>query len=402
MPVVSLSLRHARHLQLAAQGLLRPARKKAQFDDLLNAIDRMSLLQIDTIHVVARSPYIVLFSRLGDYPQRWLEDALAAGQLFEYWAHEACFIPIMDYALFRHRMLNPQYPDWKYDHKWMATWQNEISELLGYIAKNGPVRSADFAAPGGNKPGWWAWKPHKRHLENLFSAGELMVRERRNFHRVYDLRQNVMPDWDDARDAFNETEAVRQMLRNSARRLGVFRPVWLADYYRLKQAPVKELLAEWVISGEVVPVNVETLGQCYLHQSLISELEVMPVATHSTLLSPFDPLVWDRRRLPELFAFDYRLECYTPEQRRQYGYFVLPVLHRGELKGRLDAKMLRKEKTLLVKQFWLEKGVKITQKLLDDLRLAVLRFARWQGAESVRLEKLPHEVLEAWKKNWPL
>ncbi|WP_158784294.1 winged helix-turn-helix domain-containing protein [Pantoea sp. BAV 3049] len=396
----SLTLNQARQLHLAAQGLLRPARRKARFEDLLTTIRQMSLLQIDTIHVVARSPYLVLFSRLGDYPQVWLEQALSGGNLFEYWAHEACFIPSEDYPLLRHRMLNPQYMGWKYNSEWVENWQQEITELLEHIAQNGPVRSADFAAPEGQKPGWWAWKPHKRHLENLFTAGELMVTERRNFQRVYDLRQNVLPDWNDELHALEEGEAIQQMLQNSAASLGLFRAAWLPDYYRLKRAPVKAALASWLETGEVIPVEVETLGECYLHHSLLPLLEALPRATHTTLLSPFDPVVWDRKRALELFNFDYRLECYTPEEKRQYGYFVLPILHRGALKGRLDAKMLRKEKVLLIRQIWLERNVQVSQALLDDVQQAILRFARWQGAESVVLDKLPPELAAGWQKNW--
>lgn len=184
MTAVTLSLVQARQLQLAAQGLLRPPSHKARFDDLLSAVRRMSLLQIDTIHVVARSPYLVLFSRLGEYPHIWLEQALAQRNLFEYWAHEACFIPIEDYPLLRHRMLNPSALGWKYSQTWMDEHQQDITHLLAHIRENGAVRSADFTAPAGQKPGWWAWKPHKRHLENLFTAGELMVSERRQFQRV--------------------------------------------------------------------------------------------------------------------------------------------------------------------------------------------------------------------------
>lgn len=392
MSSYSLSLPQARNVHLAAQGLLLPPRRKAQFSDLVNAVRQMSLLQIDTINVVARSPYLVLFSRLGDYPQSWLEEALSTGKLFEYWAHEACFIPSEDYPLLRHRMLAPENMGWKYNQQWVNTWQQEITQLLAHIEKHGPVRSADFAAPEGQKSGWWSWKPHKRHLENLFTSGELMVVERRNFQRVYDLRQRVLPEWDDAVHALSENDAVMQMLRNSARSLGIFRPAWLADYYRLKRAPVKEALGEWLSSGEVVPVEVETLGLCYLHCSQLPILQTDPEATCTTLLSPFDPVVWDRKRALELFDFNYRLECYTPEAKRQYGYFVLPILHRGALKGRLDAKMLRKEKRLLVKQLWLEAGVKINASLLNDLRQAITRFARWQGAETVLLSHLPREA----------
>jgi len=402
MSTLTLSLNQARQLHLAAQGLLHPARRKARVDDVIATVRQMSLLQIDTIHVVARSPYLVLFSRLGDYPPVWLEQALSDGKLFEYWAHEACFIPSEDYPLLRHRMLNPQKLGWKYNSEWMSSRQQEITEQLEHIAQNGPVRSADFVAPEGQKPGWWSWKPHKRHLENLFTAGELMVVARRNFQRVYDLRQNVLPDWNDALHALEEGVAVQQILRNSAASLGIFRLAWLADYYRLKRAPVKDVLATWLADGEVIPVQVEKLGECYLHHSLLPQLAAIPRATHTTLLSPspFDPVVWDRKRALELFDFDYRLECYTPEAKRQYGYFVLPILHRGALKGRLDAKMLRKEKVLLIKQLWLERNVKVSQSLRDDVRQAILRFARWQGAESVVLNKLPEELATTWQKSW--
>lgn len=400
MALSQLSLKQARHLHLAAQGLLRPPKRKAQFADMLATLRQMSLLQIDTIHVVARSPYLVLFSRLGDYPAGWLEQALSEKKLFEYWAHEACFIPVEDYPLLRHRMLNPQRLGWKYNAAWMQTWQSDIAALLRHIEQYGPVRSADFKAPAGQKPGWWAWKPHKRHLENLFSAGELMVTERRNFQRVYDLRQRVLPEWDDSRHALTEEDAVKQMLRNSAQSLGLFRATWLADYYRLKRAPVRESVADWLESGEVVATEVETLGKCYLHRSLLPLLDKIPAATHTAILSPFDPVVWDRKRALELFSFDYRLECYTPEAKRQYGYFVLPLLHNGALKGRLDARMLRREKVLQIRQIWLEPGVRLSRRMSSDMKLALSRFARWQGAESIIIDKQPAELAAVWQNGW--
>lgn len=402
MTAVTLSLAQARQLHLAAQGLLRPPPHKARFDDLLAAIRRMSLLQIDTIHVVARSPYLVLFSRLGDYPTSWLEQALASGKLFEYWAHEACFIPVEDYPLLRHRMLSPAALGWKYNQAWMDQHQQEIADLLAYIAENGAVRSADFTAPAGQKTGWWAWKPHKRHLENLFSAGELMVTERRNYQRVYDLRQRVLPEWNDALHALKEEDATERMLENSAASLGIFRPSWLADYYRLKRAPVTQAITRWLEQGTVRAVQVESLGTLYVHQTLFAQLNAPQAATHTAILSPFDPLVWDRKRALELFNFDYRLECYTPEAKRQYGYFVLPILHRGALKGRLDARMLRKEKILQVKTLWLEPEVRVTQQLLGDLQRALTKFARWQGAEMIEVNKLPASMATAWPARWKI
>ena len=398
----SLSLQQARHLHLAAQGLLRTPAKRAVYQDLIDCISRMSLLQIDTIHVVARSPYLVLFSRLGNYPQAWLEQALAQGELFEYWAHEACFIPRADYRLLRHRMLSPERLGWKYNAQWVAEHQQAIAELLQQIRDNGPVRAADFTHADNPKSGWWAWKPHKRHLENLFSAGELMVTERRNFQRVYDLRSRVMPDWQDAIHGISEAEATRQMLMNSARSLGVFRAAWLADYYRLKRAPVKDFIADAEAAGDLVAVNTEGLGEMWLHRDLLPLLETPLQATHSTVLSPFDPVVWDRKRALELFNFDYRIECYTPEEKRKFGYFVLPILHRGQIKGRLDARMLRQSKQLEIKKLWLEEKTRVTARFAADIRRAIERFAAWQGAESVAILQVPDALKAHWPALWTL
>lgn len=400
MSETELSLNTARKLHLAAQNLLKPPLRKALYDDVAAAIRHMSLLQIDTIHVVARSPYLVLFSRLGAFPPEWLEMTLAEGKLFEYWAHEACFIPTEDYKLLRHRMLTPASLGWKYNADWMQQHQQDIQQLILHIEQQGPVRSADFASAAAHKPGWWSWKPHKRHLENLFTAGEVMVTERRNFQRVYDLRRRVMPDWDDDLHMLSEPEAVQQMLRNSMQSLGIFRAEWLADYYRLKRAPVKPLLAQALERGEVVAVNVEKLGAMYLHHRLLPLLEQPLRATASALLSPFDPVVWDRRRALELFNFDYRIECYTPEAKRKFGYFVLPILHRGGLKGRLDAKMRRKEQILQIKGLWLEAGVTVSATLVRDLTRTLNDFARWQGANQIVVDHAPADLSACWGRGW--
>lgn len=219
MSVLQLSLNEARHLHLAAQGLLKKPRRRARPKDILSTIQQMSLLQIDTINVVARSPYLVLFSRLGSYPQHWLDESLRSGELMEYWAHEACFMPRSDFRLIRHRMLAPEKMGWKYKNAWMQEHEAEIAQLIQHIHDKGPVRSADFEHSRKGASGWWEWKPHKRHLEGLFTAGKVMVIERRNFQRVYDLTHRVMPDWDDERDLVSQTEAEIIMLDNSARSL---------------------------------------------------------------------------------------------------------------------------------------------------------------------------------------
>lgn len=391
MSVPQISLQTARHLHLAAQGLLRKPTRRARATDILATVQRMSLLQIDTINIVARSPYLVLFSRLGNYSPQWLDEALKHGELMEYWAHEACFLPRSDFSLVRHRMLAPDKMGWKYRHEWMLEHAQEIEALIAHIEQNGPVRSADFEHPRKGASGWWEWKPHKRHLEGLFTAGKVMVIERRNFQRVYDLTHRVMPHWDDERHFLSQAQAEHRMLENSARSLGLFRAEWLADYYRLRQPSL--LLERMQEEGSIIPVEVEKLGPAWLHTDLLAQLEQgiagKLTATHSTVLSPFDPVVWDRKRAEQLFGFNYRLECYTPAPKRQYGYFVLPLLHRGRLVGRMDAKMHRKDAVLEIIALYLEAGEKPSRSLEQGLLTAISDFARWQGAQRITFGCLP-------------
>ena len=406
MSLPHLSLADARNLHLAAQGLLNKPRRRASLEDIPATISRMSLLQIDTINIVARSPYLVLFSRLGNYPAQWLDESLARGELMEYWAHEACFMPRSDFRLIRHRMLAPEKMGWKYKDAWMQEHEAEIAQLIQHIHDKGPVRSADFEHPRKGASGWWEWKPHKRHLEGLFTAGKVMVIERRNFQRVYDLTHRVVPDWDDERDLVSQTEAEIIMLDNSARSLGIFREQWLADYYRLKRpalAAWREARAE---QQQIIAVHVEKLGNLWLHDDLLPLLERALAgkltATHSAVLSPFDPVVWDRKRAEQLFDFSYRLECYTPAPKRQYGYFVLPLLHRGQLVGRMDAKMHRQTGILEVISLWLQEGIKPTTTLQKGLRQAITDFANWQQATRVTLERCPQGLFTDCRTGWEI
>ncbi|WP_461604163.1 winged helix-turn-helix domain-containing protein [Aeromonas rivipollensis] len=401
MSIPHLSLQDARHLQLAAQGLLTPRRAKAAPSDLLDCIRRMALLQIDTISVVARSPYLVLFSRLGHYDPRWLEQLLAEGDLFEYWAHEACFVPREDYRLLRHRMLDPAAMGWKFSAQWLKTHGGEIEQIVERIRRDGPVRAADFERKEGKGNGWWDWKPEKRHLEVLFTAGRLMVRERRNFQRVYDLAERVMPEWDDERDLPSPELAQRDLVRASCRALGLVKTGWVADYYRLRRGKYDALLHQLADEGELLPVRVEGWQHgAFVHVSLAAELARAQAgslkATHTAVLSPFDPLVWDRKRASELFGFDYRIECYTPAPKRQYGYFVLPLLRRGQLVGRLDAKAHRKEGVFEVKSLYLEQGVRVSASLAQDLEKALQKLADWHQTPLLRLGVMPAPLQVLW------
>jgi uncharacterized protein YcaQ len=378
----------ARALHLAAQGMLQARLARATRDDVLAAIRRMGVLQIDTISVVARSPYFVLWSRLGDYDPAWLEQLLAEGRLFEYWAHEACFIPIEDYALYRHRMLDAASLGWKAGSGWARGRPEHVEAVLAHVRANGPVRAADFERQdGGQAGGWWEWKPEKRSLEVLFTAGRLMIARRQNFHRVYDLAERVLPDWDDSRMP-SMLEVRREFVLRAVRALGLARAAWIPDYHRTRaphldpqQLADEGLLLRARVAGWSAPVFVHPEHAGLLDAAAAGTLR----PTVTSLLSPFDPIVWDRKRALELFDFEYRLECYTPAAKRRYGYFTLPVLRRGALVGRVDAKAHRKSGVFELISVALEPGVRVTERLLRDLAGAMLRCARWHACPQLRL-----------------
>ena len=380
-----LSLAAARALHLAAQGMLQPRRRKAVKADVLDAIRRMGMLQIDTISVVARSPYLVLWSRLGDYDPAWLEQHLAEGRLFEYWAHEACFLPIEDYGLYRHRMVDPAAMGWKYSESWMRERADEVAAVLEHIRSKGPVRASDFERTDGQSGGWWGWKPEKRSLEVLFTAGALMIARRHNFQRVYDLAERVHPGWDDRRmPAMDETR--RQFVLRTVKALGVCKAAWIADYHRTRRPHLDP--EQLVARGELLRARVAGWDQpVYLHpdhRELAQRAAAGQLAASATsILSPFDPIVWDRRRALELFDFDYRLECYTPAAKRVYGYFTLPILRRGALVGRVDAKAHRRARVFELKSLVLEPGVRVSERFTRDVAGALRRCADWHGCPAV-------------------
>jgi uncharacterized protein YcaQ len=401
MSTIHIDIANARSLHLAAQGLLKPPQRKAKKADVLSAIQRMALLQIDTISVVARSPYLVLWSRLGHYDMQWLEAHLSEGALFEYWAHEACFVPTEDFRLLRHRMLDPSSMGWKHSEDWIKTHKSDINKLLKHVAINGPVQSKDFVRATGTKgSGWWDWKPEKRHLEALFTTGKLMVAERRSFQRVYDITERVLPHWNDARDLPTLAQARLEMIRKSCRALGVVKPQWVADYYRLKhsgRSKADSVLYELADAGELIPVRIDgDADDAFVHSEHQNLLELAVRgqlnATVTTLLSPFDPVVWDRKRAFDLFDFDYRIECYTPAPKRIYGYFVLPILSRGKIVGRLDAKAHRALGVFEIKALYLEPNVSTTKRLAADIHGAISRCASWHGCTEVKLCSMPREL----------
>ncbi len=391
---IQLTLKQARALQLAAMGLLTPPRRRANKADVLATIRSMNVLQIDTIHIVARSPYLVLWSRLGDYAPRWLDELLVEGALFEYWSHAACFLPMEDYPNYRRQMLHLEAAGSERSALRLAAEPLAHIELVEHVRQNGPVRATDFEHVDGRRGnGWWDWKPDKLRLETLFTAGEIMVKRREKFHRVYDVRDHVLPPHflDDA--TVPSSDAVNQQWTLAAVKAMGFAPArWIGDYFRHAGRVPRPHPERLVESGELLRIQVEGLPTpAYVHPDHSALLQAASKdklrSTYSTLLSPFDPLVWDRERALALFNFDYRIECYTPEAKRKYGYFTLPILVRGELVGRLDAKAHRTDGVFEVRALHLEPTVAADDALASDIIDAVVRCANWHQTPTVSVNK---------------
>jgi uncharacterized protein len=386
-----VSAHQARLLHLAAQGLLARPRRRARKADVLTAIERMRVLQIDTINIVARSPYFVLFSRLGAYKPQWLDETLAAGAIFECWAHEACFAPTADYALHRRHMVERQ-SHWAMKHaqRMRRDQAAAMDRLLAHIRTSGAVKTSDFEKKeGASTGGWWGWKDEKRWLEALFALGEVMIARRDNFQRVYDLSERVLAKMGASGvDALTHEAMQREFVLGAVRALGIAQARWINDYFRsgirLKDAE----LDGYVERGELLRVVVDGWKHAgYVHSAqgdaLLAATRGRLRASHTTLLSPFDPVIWDRERVATMFGFDYRIEVYVPAPKRIWGYYVMPILHRGRLVGRLDAKAHRAEGRFEVKALYLEDGVIADEALADAIADAIRRCADWHATPDI-------------------
>ena len=385
---MEITLAQARLLHLAAQGFTTPPSKSNSKEEVLACIKTMSVLQIDTINVVERSPYLVLFSRLGNYDKNYLDELLQEKKIFEYWSHEACFLPIDDFPLYRPQMLNPAHLGWKFNQKWLTKNASQVQQVLDHVRQHGAMRSIDFQTEHKKSSGWWEWKPEKRSLEVLFTMGELMVERRQKFQRVYQLRERILPDWDDQLHLPSDAHCLEQFTMKASHALGICKAHWVNDYFRNKQ--LKHCLPELLKQAQIIEVKIKNSNETMLvHQAqrpLLEKILDKEISNkHCRLLSPFDPVVWDRKRALDFFDFDYKLECYTPEEKRQYGYFCLPILRNAELIGRLDAKLHRKEQRLDIKALHMENPEAYSQRLVQDLAAMLKECAIWLGAQEVHI-----------------
>jgi len=384
---LSLSLAEARRLALVAQGFGRTPRGAIAHKQLQVQIEQLGVLQIDSVNALVRSHYLPAFSRLGHYQAEHL-DELAWGRarrrrLFEYWGHEASLLPLELYPLLRWRMRRAADGQGIYSQlaKFGVERRDAIDRVLQTVRERGALGAGSLSTRTEKADPWWDWSAEKTALEWLFAAGEVTVAGRRGFERLYDLPERVIPaDYLNHAD-LEEDEAQRRLLLRSADALGVATERDLRDYYRLDASDSKLRIAELVEAGELLPVAVQGWRQLAYCRG---EARIPRRVRHSALLSPFDSLIWERERTERLFGFRYRLEIYTPQAKRVYGYYVLPFLHHERLLARVDLRSERVAGRLAVHAVHLEEAV-----LSEEARLALgdsLRaLAHWLGLDEVWL-----------------
>jgi len=375
----SLSIKDARALALAAQGFDIPRTKtKSTTADAVAIIKKLGVIQIDSVNVLVRSQELPLFSRLGDHDRNAIPKATLQGKIFEYWGHEAAHLPVELHPVFRFKMHAAR--SGKLKHWGLTSFYAEnkvfVKRMLKHVEINGSTSARELSTRTTKKSSWWDWDEAKTALEYLFLTGELMSCGRgSDFARVYDTPERVLPEKILQMPTLSETDARKDLLVRAMRAQGVATLRDLADYYRQKPAVVKPLVSELVEQGVLREVAVDG----WQDKAYVRRNAKLPKRLYATaLLSPFDSLVWCRPRNERLFDFHYRIEIYTPKEKRKFGYYVLPFMMNGQMVGRVDLKADRENSKLLVQSVHTERGVKrsaVNDALTTELRL----MASWLG-----------------------
>jgi uncharacterized protein YcaQ len=380
----TLSRHQARRVALVAQGFRDPRHSVPTMRTFSRTLQRTAVLQIDSVNVLQRAHYMPLFSRMGPYDVDLLHRAAekAPRRIVEYWAHVAAFMPVDLWPPMRHRMRRYR----EKGHAWVGLPERRelVASLKAEIAERGAAtaRDLDDGLPRAKEHWGWNWSETKRVLEYLFLAGELAVAGRTpQFERLYDLPERVIPAAQLDRPTPSPDEAARELVRRAAVAHGVATAGCLRDYFRMHDGLVRPAIDALVEAGELLPVRIEGWGRpAYLHR----DAKLPRTVQARALLSPFDPVVWERARTEHLFDFHYRIEIYVPEHKRVFGYYVLPFLLGDRLVARVDLKADRKAGTLAVKAAYAEEGAppETAQELAEELQ----QTAQWLGLDEVSVE----------------
>jgi uncharacterized protein YcaQ len=380
----SLSLAQARRITLAAQGFTDPRPTGAvTARHLRRVIGRIGVIQIDSVNVLQRAHYLPLFSRLGAYPTGLLDRAYSTRPriLYEYWAHQASLTEVELEPYLRWRAARARTEAWAGVRQVLHDRPELIDWVLAEVREKGPVSSADIETDVPKRDQWgWNWSDTKRALAWLFHSGQITAAGRTSsFARLYDVPERVLPAAVLATPTPSDDDAVRHLVRIAATALGVAAEVELRDYFRLPANITKRALQELADAGEVRPVSVRGWrAPAYLHRDAKLPRRIQA----ATVLSPFDPLVWERQRSERLFGFHYRISIYTPADQREHGYYVMPFLLGDEIVARIDLKADRKAGVLRVPAAWLERG-HTRDEVAGPLARALRELAGWLELDEI-------------------
>jgi len=387
-----------RTVALHTQGLGTPGGPAPSRETLYQTIDQIGCVQIDTLHMVRRSQYLALWSRLGNYAPEDFDGLASTGdrRIFEGWQHAASLIPVSEYRyqLPRQRKMR-EHPSTWYNQLLDESLQKEIvPQVLERIRSEGALKVSNFESDGHRGGAWWNWRPAKVALEILYSNGDLMIAGRVKFQRVYDLTERVLPEWVDRTEPTAE-ERDRYWVERGARALGVCQPRHAGDYTWMGIARSRPIVKELVKEGILIPISGElangATAELIIHRDNLALLEQAAdgalKAERTTFLSPFDNLLWANRRDEQFWGFHQSIEAYLPAPKRVYGYFCLPILHKERLVGRFDPKLERKSGTLRLKALYLEPGIEPTEELVHDTAAAMRDFMAFHEARELVIER---------------
>lgn len=391
--VLKLDNTSARRLFLQKHALLEAPTGLPNGQDLLNLINRIGFVQVDSINTVERAHNMILWSRRQSFRPEHLKTLLEKDRsLFEHWTHDASIIPTEFFPhwhyRFRHNKetLEGRWRVWK-----DPEYRNKLHEILQHIERHGPAGTSDVGQDEKRKPGgWWEWNPSKTALEYLWRIGKISVCHRRNFQKVFDLTERVIPAPHRENEPSAE-ETIDWSCRAALTRLGFATPAEIAGYWhKIKLPLVKEWCENALRRGEVIPVEIEGMNStkpklAFAFPDIEQDLVSMPEPTQRLrILSPFDPAIRDRKRTEFLFDFSYRIEIFVPEPQRQYGYYVFPIMEGDKLIGRIDMKRNKTEATLDVNNIWTEPTIKLGKGRYQRLESELERCARFAGCTDVR------------------
>jgi uncharacterized protein YcaQ len=395
-----ISLTQARRVALHAQLLDGQTQLPAGKQGVLQAIEKLGYVQIDTIAVIQRAHHHTLWTRCPDYAPAMLHELQAQDRrVFEYWAHAASYVHMCDYCYYLPRMRQAFDPYSKWERGRLEQFGHLMEPALERIRQEGPLGSKDFVT-GSTQGTPRERNPSKVALEMLFARGQLMVTERRGFQKIYDLTERVLPADVDTRVP-DDDELGQFFVRRALAAYGVAQEREIHNH--IEAADKKTLstaLRDLVDDGQVIPVQVRAADYYALPDSLAQAGQLQAAPPRVSLLSPFDNLIIQRERMARLFGFDYALECYVTPAKRKYGYFVLPILWGERLVGRLDPKAERKKKTLVIRNLVLEPGFEAGDDFLPAFYDALKACARFNGCEKITWEKVTPAEIKSMLESW--